>query len=134
MPKKSAKKGFSFNTSPKVKKRKTGLTEETLLESNPQWAELAESNDKLRQAQEVKKQKDKMSDHTEIHTYLVITFQSRAQKLEFMEKIPDVHCIDEVFIDGETFAQSVGIEITPNQIPVIKAPVSERFRKLTENP
>lgn len=134
MAKKSVKKGFSFNTTPKVKKRKTGLTEETLLESNDQWAKLAESNDKLRQAQEVKKQKDKMSDHTEIHTYLVITFQSRTQKLEFMERIPDVHCIDEVFIDGETFAQSVGIEITPNQIPVIKAPVSERFRKLTENP
>ena len=133
--KKKAVKGFKFGSSkPKVKKRKTGLTEEALSEDSPQWSELMEANDKIRQAQEVKKQKQKMKDHTEIHMYLAIVFQSREQKLEFMKQIPQVHCVDEVFIDGETFAQAVGIPVTPNQIPVIKAPVSTRLMQLTENP
>lgn len=132
--KKKAVKGFKFGSSkPKEKKRKTGLTEEILSEDNPQWSELMRANDLARQRKEVEKQKAKAKDHAEIHTYLAIVFQSREQKLEFMKNFPSVLCVDEVFIDGESFSAAVGFPVTPNELPVTKTPVSARLKKLAEN-
>jgi hypothetical protein len=127
---------FGVKKAPK-KKKKPGafvqLEESQISENNPDLEKLIEANtEKERLKGEVEYQKSKMKDHNEIHTYTCLVFQSEAQKFEFLSHFPNVLCIDEVFIDGESFAEAIGKKLTPNKIPPIESPLNKKLSDLVK--
>jgi hypothetical protein len=134
--------GFSFRA-PKPKKKlpqKSPITESQIREDNPDLIKIMESNspsedsETARLKNEVTKQKLRIEDHKQIHTYSCLVFQSEAQKFEFLAHFPNVLCIDEVFIDGETFAEAIGIKLTLNELPSIEAPINKKFSEISKIP
>lgn len=132
---------FSFGVKKKpVKKgrpQKPPITESQLTEDNPDITKLIEANneaEKTRLANEVIKQKLRIDDHRQIHTYLCLVFQSETQKFEFLAHFPNVLCVDEVFIDGETFAEAVNKSVTLNELPPIESPLTKKLVNLAKIP
>lgn len=134
--------GFSFRA-PKPKKKppqKPPITESQIREDNPDLIKIMETNsppedsETLRLKNEVTKQKLRIEDHKQIHTYVCLVFQSEAQKFEFLAHFPNVLCVDEVFVDGETFAESIGKSVTLNELPSIDAPVNKKLSEISKIP
>lgn len=135
---------FSFRTPKKNPKKGKhapipNLEEIQISESNPDFQKLAEANaqedaETIRLRNEVTKQKLKIEDHKQIHTYMCLVFQSEAQKFQFMSYFPGVLCIDEVFVDGETFAEAIGKPVTLNEIPPIESPLNKKLSEIAKIP
>lgn len=129
-PKRGAKK--------KAPPEKKILTEDQVSEDNKALTKVIgvkQTNaDKERLRRENALSKLKQEDLNQTHFYSVIVFQSWQQKMEFLSQIPQVQAIDDKFIDGETFAAAVGIQITPNELPPIESALNKKFTDLAKIP
>lgn len=130
-------KGFSFGSKAQKRKKVTPqkplLTEIQVSEDNPDLEKLAAAN-KERLKRDNAKYKAKGADSAELHFYTCLVFQSEKQKLEFIAQFPNVLCVDEVFIDGETFAAEIGHPVTPNQLLPIESKIKKKFAELAKIP
>ena len=127
------KKAAKKPTGPKIK----NLTENQIDENEKGIADLMDpANDPV--IQHFRKEnlgaKKKQDDKNETYFYVCAIFQSRAQKMEFLAQIPNVLCVDDVFIDGETFAKAVGKPVTLNEAPPLESPLHKILSKLVKIP
>lgn len=132
---------FSFNKITKKKPAKkqpppkVELTEEDIMEDNPDLlAAVAVDPEKLRLKRENEITRKKSDDLNETYFYTCIVWQSEEQKLEFLAQIPDVLAVDDVFIDGETFAAAVGKPVTPGIMPPVDLPLNKKLADLAKIP
>lgn len=128
-PVKKLAKKKSVKKAKKEKEKVPLPTEEQVREDHPGVLAMAE---KSRLRKENASQKDKIKDLNEIHMYVCLVFQSEAQKFEFLEKFPDVLCVDEVFVDGESFAKQIGVELTENSLPPHESAPNKKFLEMVK--
>ena len=137
--------GFSFKPVKKAAKKKAApagrkiknLTEDQIDENQNGLLDLMDpEKDAVIEhfRKENKGAKKKQEDKNETYFYVCAVFQSQSQKMEFLGQIPNVLCVDEVFIDGESFAQAVGKPVTPNELPPYESPLHKILSKLVKIP
>lgn len=108
------------------KKHKGRLRPEDVEEDNPELAKF------LRQRY---KAEEKMKDKDEIAFYLVLVFQSEAQKDEFLDNIPgEVGVLYNMYVDGQSLAEAIEIPITPCSQGTIMSPLHKRLTGQTGIP
>lgn len=61
-----------------------------------------------------KKMNARTSDKAEINYWLCLVFQSYDQKMAFLKAVPNVPTKYGMYVDGQTLAQAIGIEVPPN--------------------
>lgn len=112
-----------------LKKKKAGkkkLMPEDVAEDNPQLAEF------LRQR---RKAEARMNDAAEIDFYLCLVFQSEKQKDEFLDNLPgQVDVLYNMYVDGESLSQVLGIKVTPNTQGPFQSPLNKRLTARTGIP
>lgn len=140
---------FSFGVKKKIKKaakKKAAakkwinpeLTEDDVREDNPELTEFLKPKEidpeKQRFNRENELAKKKQNDQNDAHFYVCVVFQSWDQKVEFLDQIPEVLAVDDIFIDGETFAKAVGKPVTHNQLPPFDTRVSGKLSERAKIP
>lgn len=96
-----------------------GLTFKDVAIDNPALKELEEK--RLKRIQDQSRQDDKV----EVQHYVVLVFDSYAQKTEFVGHIPEVESAFEIYYDGKQFAEKFGIKLHDPKIPSHKtSPIS----------
>lgn len=88
-----------------------GITLEDVSVDHPALKELEERRKKRMRDQ------SRQNDKIEVDHYLVLVFDSYAQKQEFVEQIKDVDSVYDVYYNGEEFANKFGIPIESTGLP-----------------
>ena len=126
---------FSFKPKPGPKEKKPtpvveAPTEITLADvaiDHPIMSELEEKRKKRIADQ------SRQDDKIEVNHYVVLVFDSFAQKLEFTEQIKDVNSIYDIHYNGEEFAKKFSIPLTPTGLPVHNEAPSGQWSKLVDD-
>ena len=96
-----------------------GLTLKDVAIDHPALKELEDK--RLKRIQDQSRQDDKV----EVQHYMVLVFDSYAQKTEFARQIPEVESAFEIYYDGKQFADKFGIQVQDPKIPSHKtSPIS----------
>ena len=75
-----------------------------------------EDSEKLKNFLEAKQAAwDRGSNLQEVNYWLCLVFQSYDQKVEFLSRLGNPETLYRLYADGQTIAQAMGIDITPNQ-------------------
>ena len=68
-----------------------------------------------------------MADQGEVNFWVCLVFQSHEQKLEFLREIVDVPILYGMYVDGQAFADFVGVPVTPNNLKPILSRVNKKL-------
>lgn len=92
---------------------------------------LKEDNKDLKAFETIRTDTD---DKLDFGFYAVLCFQSHKQKMEFLGSLPDkIETFEKTYVDGQTLAQYLGIEITPNgNKPMLDRLNKKRVERVTE--
>lgn len=72
-------------------------------------------------------------DHGDLEHYACLVFQSRDQKEEFLAIIKErVPVLYNMYIDGQTFANEYGFEVTQNECPPLKRPFNKKLASMVD--
>jgi len=74
--------------------------------------------------------RERGNDKMDANFWLCLVFQSWAQKVEFLKKIEGVPTLYGMYVDGQTLAGAVGIEVTPNEQKPHLSPLEKRLSDL----
>jgi hypothetical protein len=95
-----------------------------------------ELNDVLEESETIqryKAERQRRHDHSDVQFYACLVFQSKDQKDEFLASISeDVPCLYGMYIDGQTFAEHVGLPVTPNECPPLKRPFNKKLAEMVK--
>lgn len=72
-----------------------------------------------------KKAKERGKDKVETNFWLCLVFQSYDQKMEFLKQFPTMTPKYALYIDGELFAKTIGVDLSLN----IQSPIQSRLEK-----
>jgi len=72
-----------------------------------------------------RKSRERAADKQDSSFWLCLVFQSTDQKLEFLERFPDLETRYGMYVDGETFADAVGVSVTPNNQNPVASPLDQ---------
>jgi hypothetical protein len=109
---------FNIEQKPKPRKKEK-LKEEDVSEDNP------ELNDFLKNR---KQQNDRYKDTFETNYWCCLVFGSWDQKQEFLKQLKGVQTVyGGMYVDGQSFAESVGIEITPDEQKPYQSHIQKRL-------
>jgi hypothetical protein len=81
------------------------ITMNDVLEDNPKLTKFIEQR---------KKSRERGNDKNELNFWICLVFQSWEQKHEFLKQIPEIQVKYGMYVDGEAFADAVGMRVTPN--------------------
>ncbi len=98
--------------------KKEKLTPSDVAEDNPKLAKFIEQREKSRA---------RGKDKNELNFWVCLIFQSYDQKIEFLNSLPDLQVKYGMYVDGEVFAEAMGIRITPNTQKPFQSPLDKNL-------
>lgn len=81
-----------------------------------------------------KKSKIRGADKAEQAFYVCLVFQSYDQKKEFLAQMADIPVLYGMYADGQTFAERVGLPVTPNTQPPIASALDKKLKAMAMLP
>ena len=72
------------------------------------------------------------SDDADKEFFLCVVFQSEAQKIEFLEQLPDLPVFDKIHVDGQKLAEQLGIPILKNTVKPKRNPLNRHLSALVD--
>jgi hypothetical protein len=94
----------------------------------PEVIDMAEDNPKLKKFIEAReKSRARGKDKSEVNFWLCLVFQSYAQKTEFLARFAGLETKYGMYVDGEAFAKSIGVQVTPNTQKPVANPIDKEL-------
>jgi hypothetical protein len=126
----SRRKKKKAKKTPEEKPLTTFLNEDDISEANQGIRDLTQVKANLKAID--KKVEKRMKNNNEVNFYTCLVFQSWAQKMAFLEACGPVLAVDDVFIDGESFAKRFNIPIPHEEFAIIHSHLNKRLAALAK--
>lgn len=91
--------------------------------------DVAEDSDTIKR---YKAERLRRVDYGDLQFYACLVFQSKEQKEEFLASIEGVPVLYGMYIDGQTFCDQYGFEVTPNECPPLKRPFNKKLAEMVD--